>query len=78
MHIELIGRRECHLCADAEAVVARVCAETGHTYVAHSIDDDPVLADLYWERIPVLLLDGAVFDFWRVNETRLRERLGSA
>lgn len=47
----------------------------GVSYSVLSIDEDPELADLYWERIPVLLLDGEVFDFWRINEPRLRERL---
>ncbi len=75
MVIEIIGREGCHLCADAEEVVASVCAEAGLAYTVVSIDNDPGLADLYWERIPVLLIDGEVFDFWRVNETRLREKL---
>ena len=75
MVIELIGREGCHLCADAEAVVASVCADEGLDYTVRSIDDNPGLADLYWERIPVLLIDGEVFDFWRVNEIRLREKL---
>ena len=73
--IELIGRPGCHLCADAQLVVAAVCSEAQMPFSVHSIDDDPELADLYWERIPVLLIDGEVFDFWRVNESRLREKL---
>lgn len=73
--IELVGREGCHLCADAELVLAQVCREFEVDYTALSIDEDPQLADLYWERIPVLLIDGEVFDFWRINEQRLRERL---
>jgi len=56
-------------------VVARVCAETNTDFEVCSIDNDPGLADLYWEKIPVILVDGAVFDFWRVNEERLRGKL---
>lgn len=73
--IELIVRSGCHLCVDAETLVALVCAEAGLGYHVRSIEDDPELADLYWEKIPVLLIDGAVFDFWRVNEARLRAKL---
>lgn len=73
--IELVGRAGCHLCADAELVLAQVCREFAVDYTMVSIDEDPELADLYWERIPVLLIDGEVFDFWRINEQRLRERL---
>ena len=75
MKIELVGREGCHLCADAEGVLAQVCQDYGVEYQLLTIDSDPELADLYWERIPVLLLDGEVFDFWRINESRLRERL---
>ncbi len=73
--IELIGRPGCHLCLDAESVVASVCSEAGLEFTIRSIDDHPGLADLYWERIPVLLIDGEIFDFWRVNEIRLRDKL---
>lgn len=75
MKIELVGREGCHLCADAESALAQVCSEFDVDYTVVSIDDDPELADLYWERIPVLLIDGEIFDFWRINEHRLRERL---
>lgn len=77
MDIEIIGKPDCHLCAEAELVVASVCGEFGLSYHVRSIEADPNLADLYWEKIPVLLIDGQVFDFWRVNEDRLRAKLQS-
>lgn len=73
--VRLIGRGGCHLCDDARAVIAEVCAETGTRWDEVSIDDDPVLADEFWERIPVVLLDGLPFDFWRVDGPRLRAAL---
>jgi glutaredoxin len=75
--VEIIGKPGCHLCADAEAVVAEVCAEVGADYVVHSILDDPVLADRYWEQIPVVFVDGRQHDFWRVDQERLRKALTS-
>jgi glutaredoxin len=75
MEIEIIGKSDCHLCAEAELVVASVCREVGLDYHVRSIETDPHLADLYWEKSPVLLIDGQVFDFWRVNEDRLRAKL---
>jgi hypothetical protein len=75
--VEIIGKPDCHLCADAEAVVAAVCAELGADYVVRSILDDPVLADRYWEQIPVVLVDGRQHDFWRVDPARLRAALTS-
>ena len=75
--VEIVGKPNCHLCAEAEAVVAAVCAEVGADYVVHSILDDPVLADRYWEQIPVVLVDGRQHDFWRVDPDRLRIALTS-
>lgn len=71
----LVGKPGCHLCDDARTVVAAVCAETGAGWAEVSILDDPELADRYAEQIPVVLVDGAVHDFWRVDARRLREAL---
>lgn len=73
--VTLIGKPDCHLCEDARAVVAAVCAETGEEFVERSILDDPELADLYWEQIPVTLVDGVQHDYWRVDADRLRAAL---
>jgi hypothetical protein len=73
--VTLIGKPDCHLCEDARAVIAAVCAETGDAYIELSILDDPDLADQYWEQIPVTLVDGVQHDFWRVDPTRLRAAL---
>ena len=71
----LVGRAGCHLCDDARAVVARVCADLGEGFEEVSIDDDPELAARYAEEIPVTFVDGRQHDFWRVDEARLRTAL---
>ena len=73
--VTLVGKPDCHLCDDARAVIAEVCAETGDTWVERSILDDPALAAEHWERIPVVLVDGQPHDFWRVDAGRLRAAL---
>lgn len=73
--VQVIGRPGCHLCAEAEAVVAQVCEEVGADYRVVSIDDDPALADRYAEYIPVIVVDGAQHDFYRVDPGRLRAAL---
>ena len=73
--VTLVGKPGCHLCEAARAVIEQVCAETGETFVQRSILDDPELADLYWEQIPVTLVDGVQHDFWRVDPTRLKAAL---
>ncbi len=75
--VTLYGRPGCHLCDDARAVVARVCAELGEAFTEVDIDSDPALLDRFAEEIPVTFVDGAQHDFWRVDETRLRAALGS-
>jgi hypothetical protein len=73
--ITLIGKPGCHLCDNARVVIVKVAAEVGVSWEEKSILDDEELADRYWEQIPVILVDGAVHDFWHVHEDRLREAL---
>ena len=73
--VQVIGRPGCHLCAEAEQVVAEVCARVGADYEVVSIEDDPVLADEHAEFIPVIMVDGARHDFYRVDPDRLAEAL---
>ncbi|MFN8156451.1 MAG: glutaredoxin family protein [Candidatus Nanopelagicales bacterium] len=75
--ITLVGKPGCHLCDDARVVIERVCAETGEQYAEISIYDDLDMADLYWEQIPVTLVDGVQHDFWRVDADRLRAALAA-
>jgi hypothetical protein len=73
--ITLIGRAGCHLCDEAREVVRRVADDTGAGWVEVSVDDDVELLRRYSEQVPVVLVDGAQHDFWRVDETRLRDAL---
>lgn len=73
--VRIIGRSGCHLCAEAERVVAEVCERTGEAYEVVSIEDDPRLADEYAEFIPVVFVDGARHDFYRVDPERLSQAL---
>ncbi|HAM23451.1 MAG TPA: NrdH-redoxin [Actinobacteria bacterium] len=75
VRVTLIGKPDCHLCADARGVIATVCAELGVGWQEVSILDDPELADEYWDKIPVTLIDGDVHDIYRVDPARLRSKL---
>jgi Glutaredoxin-like domain (DUF836) len=75
--VTLYSKPGCHLCDDARAVIERVCADLGESYVELSILDDPSLMARYGEEIPVTLVDGAQHDFWRVSEERLRAALAA-
>ena len=73
--VTVIGKPGCHLCEDARESVTAVCAELGIEWQERSILDDPGLYDEYWEKIPVILIDGRVHDYWRVDPQRLRRAL---
>lgn len=73
--VTLYGKPGCHLCDDARAVVAQVCAELGESYTEISILDDPALLERFGEEIPVTFVDGRQHDFWRVDADRLRAAL---
>ena len=75
VRITLIGKPGCHLCDDAREVIARVAQDLQVGWRELSIADDPALGALYWEQIPVTLVDGAQHDYWRVDEARLRAAL---
>ena len=84
MNIELtlIGKPGCHLCEDAEAAVDRVLGSfvPNHPSVVVSMTqknilDDGELAARYSEEIPVLLINGKVHNYWRIDENRFSNAL---
>lgn len=82
IRLTLIGKPGCHLCDDARGVVQAVMAEVDAADAAprlsldeRSILDDAALAERYAEEIPVLLIDGEVHDYWRVDPVRLKTAL---
>ena len=75
VRVRLVGKPGCHLCDEARLVVARVCADLGEGWDEVSILDDPVLADQYWEQIPVTVVDGRVLSVWRVDAGELTAAL---
>jgi hypothetical protein len=75
--VTLIGKPGCHLCDDAQEVIEKVCGDLGVSWEKKDITQDEELHRLYWEQIPVVLVDGAQHTFWRVNEERLRKALSA-
>ncbi len=76
--LTLIGKPDCHLCDVAREVVDTVVAELPEDTVSideRSILDDPALYELWWEKIPVILIDGSLHAHWRVSPDRLRAAL---
>jgi glutaredoxin len=71
----VLTRQGCHLCDEAIAQVAAVCAEIGEAYAVLDVDGDPELQRRYTDQVPVTFVDGAQHDFWRVDPARLKAAL---
>lgn len=74
--VVVYSRAGCHLCDQAEAIVAEVCDETDIAWHRIDIDADADLVRRFTEQVPVTFVDGSQHDFWRVDPTRLRTALG--
>lgn len=82
--LTLIGKPDCHLCDVASEIVDAVVAQMPDAVaerieiVESSIQDDPALYELWWEKIPVVLIDGELHAHWRLSADRLRDALQEA
>jgi glutaredoxin len=75
--VTVYSKPDCHLCSDAIAALERLRGELGFELQEQDITADDALLRAYFERIPVIALDGEeLFDFF-VDESILRERLES-
>jgi hypothetical protein len=82
IELTLIGKPGCHLCEDAESAIERVLApfteanpSVSVSMIQHNILNDAELAVRYSEEIPVLLINGTVHNYWRIDEERFMRAL---
>lgn len=73
--VTIYTRQGCHLCEEAQRVVATVCAELDEQFTVVDIDTDPDLQRRFTDEVPVTFVDGRQHDFWRVDPVRLRSAL---
>ena len=82
--LTLIGKPDCHLCDVASEIIDAVVADLPDAaaerieIVEASIQEDPALYELWWEKIPVVLIDGELHAHWRLSPDRLRQALEEA
>jgi len=75
--VTLYSKPDCHLCVDARAVLGGLQSQLGFQLDEVDITNDDALHRAYFERIPVVAVDGVeLFDYF-VDERLLRERLSS-
>jgi hypothetical protein len=79
--VTIIGKPDCHLCDVAHEIVDQVLADLPEEradeieIVEASILDDAALYEQWWEKIPVVLIDGHLHAHWRLDAARLRGAL---
>lgn len=82
INLTLISKPGCHLCDVARDSVAEVIREfmkinsTSEIRIEElNILEDQALQEKYAEQIPVLLIDGKMHNYWRIDEERLMRAL---
>lgn len=75
--ITVYSKPDCHLCADAMELLRRLQPELGFALQERDISADEALHRAYFERIPVVALDGQELCEYFVDEALVRERLES-
>jgi glutaredoxin len=77
--LSIVGKPGCHLCDDAKEVIDSVVRQFPEVELESvSIEDNPLWADIYGERIPVVLLNGVEHAQWRVDPEKLIRALRQA
>jgi glutaredoxin len=75
--VTVYSKPDCHLCVDAMLELRRLRDELGFALRECDITTDEVLHRAYFERIPVVALDGEELCDHFVDEALVRERLES-
>jgi glutaredoxin len=75
--VTLYSHPECHLCEEAMGVLRGLQAQLDFELHQRDISADEALHRAYFERVPVVLLDGDEVCEYFVDEAVLRERLES-
>ena len=69
--------RDCHLCDQALAVLRPLAAEYGAALEERDIHADEALLRAYFERVPVIEVDGEELGEYTVDEPLVRARLAA-
>jgi glutaredoxin len=75
--VTVYSKPGCHLCAEAMTALDELRAELGFELRERDITADEGLHRAYFERIPVIALDGEELSDYFLDEAVLRERLES-
>jgi len=73
--VTIFSRSNCHLCEVALEVLVGLQEESGFVIEKILIDGGPELEKKYGEQVPVILINGQMHDFFRVDPERFRNSI---
>lgn len=73
--VTIFSRSTCHLCDVAFATLEELQGEMEFSLEKKLIDGDLELERQYGEQVPVILINGAMHDFFRVDPARFRNSI---
>lgn len=68
--VTIYSRSGCHLCEIAIDRIKSTMSELKFELDIKLIDDNLKLQEEYGEQVPVILIDGKIHDYWRVDLER--------
>ena len=72
IEVSVYSRSNCHLCEVALEVISEIRKDFEFTITKILIDGDAELEEKYGEQVPVILINNAPHDFFRVDPERFR------
>jgi glutaredoxin len=73
--VTVYSRSGCHLCEIAIDQIKSTMGELKFELDVKLIDDDIKLQEEFGEQVPVILIEGKVHDYWRVDLERFEKAL---
>ncbi len=73
----LYSQANCGLCAEAEGVLRKLQREIRFSLEVVDIESDKGLSDRYWDRVPVVAVDGKEVAGAPIDARRLRTAIAS-
>ena len=75
IEVTIYSRAHCHLCEVAMATLLELQKDLEFEIDKKLIDGNPELEKQYGEQVPVILINGAMHDFFRVDPERFRNSI---
>lgn len=66
--LELVTIPDCHLCDQARTALADLARRRGEVWRERDLTEHGAPEEIWWEQVPLVLVDGAVACYWRYDE----------